>query len=59
MKILNKMNKEQRAQDLEQEEFMIIDMKAHVSKIKKLDFIWKKKRKNMVPSLLVLQSKQM
>ena len=43
MKILNKMNKEQRAQDLEQEEFMIIDMKAHVSKIKKLDFIWKKK----------------
>ena len=43
MKILNKMNKEQRAQDLEQEEFMIIDMKAHVSKIKKLDFIRKKK----------------
>ena len=43
MKILNKMNKEQRAQDLEQEEFMIIDMRAHVSKIKKLDFIWKKK----------------
>ena len=43
MKILNKMNKEQRAQDVEQEDLMIIDMKTHVSKIKKLDVIWKKK----------------
>ena len=37
------MNKEQRAQDVEQEDLMIIDMKTHVSKIKKLDLIWKKK----------------
>ena len=43
MKILNKMNKEQRAQDVEQEDLMITDMKTHVSKIKKLDLIWKKK----------------